>query len=172
MDHKLACDAMKEYAETRLHCSVSIKNLSSISLRGFYLRGENKLVLSDKLNDTQRLSSGLHELSHAILRHSPDALQKNTAQNEFEADALSVMLQYHAGLELTDVRKQHLAHHYHDLVNNLPKNLTIEKILDHVSETYRNMIEDFDAVMNKYLEQRQEKPKEKEVLQGTKDLNT
>ena len=61
MDHKLACDAMKEYAETRLHCSVSIKNLSSISLRGFYLRGENKLVLSDKLNDTQRLSSGLHE---------------------------------------------------------------------------------------------------------------
>lgn len=64
MDHKLACDAMKEYAETRLHCSVSIKNLSSISLRGFYLRGENKLVLSDKLNDTQRLSSGLHELSH------------------------------------------------------------------------------------------------------------
>lgn len=170
MDHKLACDAMKEYAETRLHCSVSIKNLSSISLRGFYLRGENKLILSDKLNDTQRLSTGLHELSHAILHHSPDALQKNTAQKEFEADALSVMLQYHAGLELTDVRKQHLANHYHDLVNNLPKNLTIEKILDHVSETYRNMIEDFDAVMNKYLEQRQEKPEEKEVLQGTKDF--
>ena len=44
------------------------------------------------------------------------------------------------------------------------------QILDHVSETYRNMIEDFDAVMNKYLEQRQEKPKEKEVLQGTKDF--
>lgn len=76
MDHKLACDAMKEYAETRLHCSVSIKNLSSISLRGFYLRGENKLVLSDKLNDTQRLSSGLHELSHAILRHSPTHYRK------------------------------------------------------------------------------------------------
>ena len=34
----------------------------------------------------------------------------------------------------------------------------------------RNIIEDFDAVMNKYLEQRQEKPEEKEILQGTKDF--
>ncbi len=150
-DHKAAYKGLVEWSADKLKCPVSVKDIHSISLRGFYSPLKNTITLSDKLNDTQLFSTCLHEVAHAILHNSPDAMAKPTAQIEFEADALSVMLETHAGIELTEARKGHLADNYREMVSALPDEAKVDEILQPVAEIYKNMVGEIEAAITKYV---------------------
>jgi len=151
-DHKAAYKGLVEWSADKLKCPVSVKDIHSISLRGFYSPLKNTITLSDKLNDTQLFSTCLHEVTHAILHNSPDAMAKPTAQIEFEADALSVMLETHAGIELTEARKGHLADNYREMVSALPDEAKVDEILQPVAEIYKNMVGEIEAAITKYMD--------------------
>jgi len=85
-----------------LNISVVVKDVSSISLNGYYQSAGNRIVISQLLNDSQRLSTLCHELSHAILHSSSNQPEP---VKEFEAQCLSNMLLQHYGFvpEYNDV---------------------------------------------------------------------
>lgn len=98
------------YSQNVLNCPVTIENMSSISLRGEYNRGDHAIRINELLEDTQRLSTLSHELGHAI-QHQETEL-KNSAQIELEGDALGIMIESHFGIEPTETRQRHLAQNY------------------------------------------------------------
>ncbi len=151
-DHRAAYEGLVEWAADRLKCPVRVTDVRSISLRGYYNRLQNAITLSDKLNDTQLFSTCLHEVAHAILHNSPDAMAKSTAQIEFEADALSIMLETHAGIALTDIRKGHLADNYREMVSSLSAAQGVDDILQPVADIYTNMVGEIEGAITKYLD--------------------
>lgn len=113
--HASIVDGLIKFSDSQ-GCPVFTEDLSSISGRGFYDSENNRIVLNDLLEDTQRLSTLSHEIGHMLQKHGTRDI--SSAQKEFEADCISVLIQSHYGMELTDSRKSHLAgsdgiHQYH-----------------------------------------------------------
>jgi Zn-dependent peptidase ImmA (M78 family) len=81
-------------------------------LRGAFYPNENEIRISDKLNDTERLSTLTHELGHALMHNSKEAFKLPEPVRELEADAVSIMLQQYFGISLTDSRKRHFSENY------------------------------------------------------------
>ncbi len=79
--------------------------------RGLYNTIDHHIEINDLLGDSQKLSTVFHEMSHGIMEHGVDA-SVSTAQVEFEADALAIMLEDKFGIPITDARQQHLAEHF------------------------------------------------------------
>ncbi|MEG0614142.1 MAG: ArdC-like ssDNA-binding domain-containing protein, partial [Oscillospiraceae bacterium] len=114
-DHAYLYEDLKDYA-TKKGFPVVEKNVESVALRGSYNLDTNEITISDKLNDTERLSTLTHELGHAIMHNaSEDKGDKSKSVIEFEADCFSILLQTKMGVELTDMRKAHLTEHFEKL---------------------------------------------------------
>ncbi|MEG2812983.1 MAG: toprim domain-containing protein [Oscillospiraceae bacterium] len=114
-NHAYLYSNLKNYV-TQKGFPVVEKNVESVTLRGFYNLSTNEIIISDKLNDTERLSSLTHELGHAIMHNaSEDKGDKSKSVIEFEADCFSILLQTKMGVELTETRKAHLAEHFEKL---------------------------------------------------------
>jgi len=124
--HKNVIKGLTEFAKEKLDCSVITTDLQSISLRGRYYPGENHIQLNAFLEDTEKLSTLSHELGHALIHHMPN-MKKTPSQIEFEADAVSIMIQAHCGIEITESRKEHLAQNYKVLLNTLEQNPNAKK---------------------------------------------
>ena len=166
--HDQLYNAVKEYAEKVLSCTVVESDVSSISLRGFYYPLKNEIHISDKLQDTEKLSTLLHELAHAVLHKQPN-IDKPIAQIEFEADALSIMLQSKLGIEVTEGGQRHLANHFREFESIIENNKNapestlsktngnktpdINTVLHNVSEQYRDMIDVFEETVSESLAQ-------------------
>lgn len=160
--HNRLYQALVNYAESK-NISVSEKFLPSITIRGFYSRGNDSITLSDKLNDSMKLSVMAHELSHAIMHSSEDAALLPKMQKEIEADSLSLMIRQHLGIsDVEDVRQDHLKRAYTKYVKMLEEDSeynehpNLSKILDNVNKAYNSIIDDFDKSITNYLEQHQE----------------
>lgn len=110
--HGSICQALKNFSSEVLNVPVEDKDLQSISLRGYY--NKNEIYLNEKLMDTEKLSTLAHELGHAMVDHRNDD-DKSLYRKEFEADAVSILLQSDMGLEISDIRKLHLASNYKKL---------------------------------------------------------
>lgn len=111
--HAALADAVEAYAVAQ-GILVVTKDLTSISLRGYYDPSRNTIALSDKLNDTERLSTLTHELGHAVM-YAAGGGQEHASPveiRELEADAVSIMLQTGFGLPLTQKRIDHLHNAY------------------------------------------------------------
>lgn len=100
VQHKEIIQGLTDFAKEKLDCSVVTTDLQSISLRGDYAPSLNRIRLNTFLEDTEKLSTLSHELGHAMIHHIPDT-KKTPSQLEFEADALSIMVQAHCGIEVT-----------------------------------------------------------------------
>ena len=158
--HEDICKGLMDYAEKFVHCSVKVEDLSSITLRGFYSRTEKEIVLNSSLQGTQKLSTMAHELGHAIRHNIPNDF--STSRKEFEADAVSVMIESGFGLPLTDARKAHLSSHYNKYLEELEKELgeniseeivgeKVNDVLSSVFGTYNDCIEDINACVEQYI---------------------
>ena len=145
-----------------IHCDVKYEDLSSATLRGFYSRDLNQIVINSSLKGTQKLSTLCHELGHALRHNTVSKL--STHGKELEADAVSVMIESGLGLELTDARKDHLADHYRDfkaeIKQELGKDFTdeamiqkIDDMLSSVYSTYNDIVEDLNKSIEKYVPQ-------------------
>lgn len=160
--HQRLYHALVNYAESQ-NISVEEKFLPSISTRGYYQRSDNSITLSDKLNDSMRLSVMSHELSHAIMHSDEMATQLPQLQKEIEADSLSLMIRQHLGItDVEDIRQDHLKSAYKKYVKMIEEDNgnteypDLSKILDNVNKAYNGIIDDFDKSINNYLEMHQE----------------
>lgn len=156
--HGKLCVAIEKYAEEK-GIEVEYKDVQSISLRGTYNRIENRIRISDKLEDTERLSTLTHELGHALI-HSR-ASDKSTAQVELEADALSIMLQSDMGIEITETRRRHLAlqmNTYRAEIEeeaekeNIEMELSVQDVLAPVYKVYRECKEGLEQYIENELD--------------------
>ena len=139
-----------DYAKDNLDCKVSIESMSSASLKGSFIPSYNEIKINELLGSTERLSVMSHELGHALLHKKTDSL-KSLSQIEFEADALSIMIDGKLGLELTEGRKSHLADHFNKLKAELGDDMaSIDNIISSVYETFKSAIPDIE----KAIEQR------------------
>jgi hypothetical protein len=107
--HADIVNGLRKYCDS-IGITITYENVNSITLRGYYSYETNQIVINELLNDTQKLSTLSHELGHALENHGTRDI--STAQKEFEADSISILIQSHFGMELTDSRKRHLAEHY------------------------------------------------------------
>lgn len=158
--HEDICKGLMDYAEKFVYCNVKVEDLSSITLRGYYSRNEKEIVLNSSLQGTQKLSTMAHELGHAIRHNIPNEL--STSRREFEADAISVMIESGFGLPITDARKDHLVNHYNKFREELESELgdkfsdealeeKINDVLASVTGTYRDCIDDINACVEQYI---------------------
>lgn len=167
--------AVKNYVETILGAKVIEHDISSISLRGYYQPDTNTIYISEKLKDTEKLSTLVHELGHAELHTDIMAQNKPISQIEFEADSISIMLQQKLGLPITEGRQRHLHNHYIKMENGINKNIekikqlpkekqaadlaktpTISKVINNVFEHYKGMAEAFEQTVDNSLNQQKQ----------------
>lgn len=108
--HAAIYDIVRDYCQS---CKMGVRefDFKSISKRGFYVSNTNEIFINTCLGDTQRISTLLHEMAHGLLMHNA-ADEKSIAQREFEADALSIMLEEHLGVPITETRKAHVRDAY------------------------------------------------------------
>jgi len=163
--HALLYNAVKQYAGLK-GISVEEADLHSISLRGQFAPLSNIIRISDKLNDTEKLSTFTHELGHALLHGDPASFNKNSSVKELEADCISIMLQQEMGIDLTDSRKKHFVQHY-----NICKDLEdfkLEDVLKNVNLAYFNIRNELDPIIEKAVaEAEREEPNNR--VQMTED---
>lgn len=163
--HNELFNAVKSYCEER-GIPVYIENIPSISMRGYYQPADNTIHLSDKLNDSMKLSVLTHELGHAVMHASYDP-DMSSEQKEIEADSLSLMLREHLGVsEIENARKAHLADSYRnyleykELNSDRIKCPELPEILDRVNTAYGEMITGFNGAIESYLHREKEEIKE------------
>lgn len=163
--HDELFNAVKSYCEER-GIPVYIENFPSISMRGYFQPADNTIHLSDKLNDSMKLSVLTHELGHAVMHtaYNPDM---SVEQKEIEADSLSLMLREHLGVsEIENARKAHLADSYRnyleykELNSDRIKCPELPEILDRVNTAYGDMITGFNGAIESYLHREKEEIKE------------
>jgi hypothetical protein len=110
------------YGILKSHClaqgvAVEESDVKSIALRGWFSFDEKKIVISDKLADTGKLSTLIHEFSHCILLKNGDAATLPTCVNEFEADALSLMIESSLGIQTETSRVRHMHKHWKEMLS-------------------------------------------------------
>lgn len=174
-EHDKLFNAVKSYCEER-GIPVYIDNFPNISMRGFYQPADNTIHLSDKLNDSMKLSVLTHELGHAVMHaaYNPDM---SVEQKEIEADSLSLMLREHLGVsEIENARKAHLADSYRnyleykELNSDRIKCPELSEILERVNTAYGDMITGFNGAIESYLHRNKEEIKELN-LTSTEETN-
>jgi hypothetical protein len=144
--HKALYDSIKQYAEQK-GIPVREEDLKSISLRGAFYPEENVIRISDKLGDTERLSTLTHELGHALMHNSKEAFDLPEPVRELEADAVSIMLQQYFGISLTDSRKRHFSENYRKCA--ALKDFKLEDALKLVNTTYQELRKELEPVLSK-----------------------
>ena len=160
---RMLCNGVAEFCKNRLGYTVNYsKEIKSISIRRTCNRLTHEIQLNPLLEDSQRLSTLVHEMGHAMLHRSQT--DKTTAQKEFEADAISIMFLSDVGLKPTDARLMHLSDNYHKLVDELQESMpetadleqidkSISDIFSPVFKTYQEYVNDFYQDVNKSVEQ-------------------
>lgn len=158
--HAKLFSAISSYSADVLNCPVTIADIKSVTLKGFYRPLDNTITINDRLNDTEKLSVLTHELGHALLHNtaSQNSNQKSKSQTELEADAVSLMLQQTFGVEITPGRKRHLATVFNTFVdeqNNsgLEPSVTLEDVVKSVMETYNAHISDIQHYISNEMSQ-------------------
>ena len=163
--HDKLFNAVKSYCEER-GIPVYIDSFPSISMRGYFQPADNTIHLSDKLNDSMKLSVLTHELGHAVMHAACDP-DMSVEQKEIEADSLSLMLREHLGVsEIENARKAHLADSYRNYLEYKELNSDgikcpeLPEILDRVNTAYGEMITGFNGAIESYLQREKEEIKE------------
>lgn len=142
--HAALYQAFKKFAAQK-GIPVEEEDLKSISLRGAFYPDENVIRISDKLNDTERLSTLTHELGHALMHNSRDVMKLPTPVLELEADAVSIMLQQYCGINLTDSRKDHFVQNY-NACRNL-EGFKLEDALKQVNTAYQCLRKELESIV-------------------------
>lgn len=144
-------EAIKKFAKEKLKCSVEEADVKSISRRGYYISGENKIVINMLLRDSEKLSTLTHELGHAILHNDPKIVEKtDIIQVEFEADCLGIMLTNHLGEEIEDGRLRHFSDYYQSYKNRLENDVELpplEQAVENAYTHFKNVVDSIDEAI-------------------------
>lgn len=141
--------------------AVSVEDVNSISLHGYYSPKEDKIVLSDKLNDTELAHTMSHELAHALMHKTTT---QSVAVCEFEADCLSAQLAAKFGLKTSETNKHHLAQSY----RKIPQDHNLSESFERVHKAYSFVEKQFESTA-KEMDISFEKHPEQQVEQTVQD---
>lgn len=147
--HGKICQGLEQFVKDKYNVNVKYDDLESISLRGLYSPLRNQIKINHLLDDTQKLSTLSHEIGHVIEQHGNRNI--SGAQKEFEADAISILIQSNYHIELTDSRKEHLASNYREFEAELKEknpDITDEEIQTHMDQALRNTLDDFMDIID------------------------
>lgn len=156
--------AMCDYCKATLHIPVTEKDFGSITLRGRYLPFSGEIEINSFLEDTQKLSTLIHEMGHSQLHSLSERVSGvSAAQKELEADMYSLMLEKLCGIETTEARKAHLSQHYNEYIamqEKLPadKRVAVDKVFDAVFERYQQSLPGIKAAIDKAATRTKELP--------------
>ncbi len=148
---------LKNYCKNNLNCPVNENNLSSVALRGYYDPENNEISISKNFDDTTKLSILSHETGHAVMHKSSKANKKPTAQIEFEADAVSIMLHTYMGIEIVESRQRHISNALKEMQKSTdytPEMLT--KSLEQSHKAFKDIVDGINQEFNPELIQHQE----------------
>lgn len=149
VNQDILCKALESYIKDKMNVDVEIKDLTSISRRGYYSKTENKIVLSDKLKSSERLSTLTHELGHAVMQHSGN--DEDVFRNEIEADSFCIMLNSHLGIDITDMRKVHLSNNFSMWESEMldkDKEYQFDELLGNVQKKFSSIVETIDEYID------------------------
>lgn len=150
--HQEVAKGMVDYCIDSLDCEVEVKELDSISLRGYYTPSTNSITLNDKLNDTQALSTLIHEMGHAVLHK--ELPEGDESKIEIEADAFALMVENSCGIEVTESRSRHLVNHYKTFTQGMEPEVAkkeTEALLKNVFNRYKENIDDIQKAIENHL---------------------
>ena len=164
--HAALYQSVRDFAVSQgIH--VALKDLHSISLRGNFSPERNEITISDKLNDTERLSTLTHELGHAV---SFAADQKREmamppAYREAEADAVSILLHDYLHLEIPEARKMHAHDNFKACM--VQPGFNMDDFLGHISTVYAETLNALKPYLDKVVEQNREQPRQVSEMPAT-----
>lgn len=150
-------NGLVKFSEEVLQCKVERKNMKSISIRGSYNRVTGEIQLNNLLKDTEMVSTLAHEIGHAITFVEDGYTEKSLEQNEFEADAIGIMIQSQMGIELTNSRKAHLSTHFQKMdeefknkkkEENIEMEFPMDEILNSIYTNYRKYAEKMETYVD------------------------
>lgn len=76
---------------------MSIDEINKDGVKGFFSHTDKCIVISDKLNDTEKVVVGFHELAHSIMHYQRTDLEKEL--KEVQAEAVAYMTAQNFGIE-------------------------------------------------------------------------
>ena len=138
--HAALYDALKDFA-MKSGFDVVEKKIDSIALRGYYQPGDNSITINDKMADSEKLATMIHEFSHGLMHKTTT---QPTAVAEFEAECLTNMLLHRLALPVTETRKDYLATYYGKLKG---MEYDIERSFQRISKAYNHMTEGLDKTL-------------------------
>ncbi|MEA4804999.1 ArdC-like ssDNA-binding domain-containing protein [Acetobacterium wieringae] len=158
--HDRAFHKLKDYCEEQ-GFPVEETGMRSIGLRGTFVPATKEIHLNEKLQDTQKLGTFLHEMAHAFLDHGfpEDYGLVHKHMHEFEADGLAIMFLTRFGFEITEPMKDHLSSHYKAFLGKLEEiddkeksNFSIENSIDRINGIYKDHIENFQEILQNSID--------------------
>ncbi len=78
----------------------SEENLKSVTLKGYYIPSEERIVINERISLTDKAVVITHELSHALLHAGNTELSEN--QIEFEAESTAYIALKQSGFDMSD----------------------------------------------------------------------
>lgn len=149
LEHRKIAEIVESYIKENI-CPVTSEPFPGAGIFGAYYPTSNKIQIAPDLTDTQRLSTLLHEMGHALMHREKNNLSR--AHKEFQADAFSIMAFTKMGLEITPSRKRHLSETYNEMLADVRKTLKPEDATpEKAKAALRNaLFTDLDVVYDKY----------------------
>ena len=148
--HAALYEAVKRYAE-KSGCTVIETDkpggTPSIALRGQFDRRVAEIEINDRLQDTQRLDTLIHEMGHALLHRDDDGAELPRPIKELEADGVSIMLASAMGIAVNDNRKRHFVACYDDAkqLDNFQLKALLPRIVDAFDDMWQGVQQEIAA---------------------------
>lgn len=106
----------KEVCKNKFDVKVEENRTQGATVRGYYVPRTNSIVISDKLNDTQKLATLTHEMGHAMLHTESTIDTTQLEQIEVEADIYTLMVTSMYDIPVEEATLSHLKKNF-DKIN-------------------------------------------------------
>lgn len=144
MEQQQLYECVKEYAK---ECGFTVqeRDLSSISLHGYYDLEDNSIHINSLLEDSERLRTMCHELAHGVLHKTST---QPVEIKEFEAECFSAMLNRKMGFPVSEESKRYIKQYYNK--SNFIKNgkFDMNKTLNRLSKTFNHISKGIDTTIS------------------------
>lgn len=144
MEQQQLYECVKEYAK---ECGFTVqeRDLSSISLHGYYDLGDNSIHINSLLEDSERLRTMCHELAHGVLHKTST---QPVEIKEFEAECFSAMLKRKMGFPVSEESKRYIKQYYNK--SNFIKDgkFDMSKTLNRLSKTFNHISKGIDTTIS------------------------
>ena len=144
MEQQQLYECVKEYAK---ECGFTVqeRDLSSISLHGYYDLTDDSIHINSLLEDSEKLRTMCHELAHGVLhKTSTQAVEIK----EFEAECFSAMLKRKMGFPVSEESKRYIKQYYNK--SNFTQNgkFDMSKTLNRLSKTFNHVAKGIDTTIS------------------------